>query len=643
MKFFTQAYSIVRIEAGFFTRFPKLLLATFFVVLLPAFYAVIYLSSVWDPAAKTGSLPVGLVNLDQGLIYRSQSFNMGTDVLNRLQAHKMFGYHVLQDEQEVRQLVRQGKLAFALIIPRDFSSNAIPGAQIGLGKLVIYTSPGNNFESASLARHFASSLAHDVNQSLNEQRWSMVLTHAAGSKDNLGRLRQGVDQLRAGAKELHRGTATTHNGATALSAGSSQLNESVGQLVGGVRQIGGGLRTLEARLPSGADLQRLSSGAESLVIAHSGLQQGMQTLTSGSQQLKDGLTAFSVEAKDSIFTPAKLADGLEQAADGAARLDAGLQTARDTQIRLGAGAGQLSQGVASLTSGTRALGAGIRTMVARLPEEAQLDQLTSGAAKLSGGAATLADATHKVALGAQHLAVGLEALATSIPTSVQELDGSARGLSESVETVVEVDAAVPNHGSGFAPNVLPGALWLGAGIVAFLIHVKVLPEPARNHSSVAQLAGKVALPAVLVLAQAGLLLLTVLFVLKIPVRHTGSLALTLAVASLTFLMIVFALTRAFGDAGKALAMIFLALQVSASGSILPVELSGSLFETISPWLPITWVVKGIKASMFSAYEGEWLTPLIWVGLAGCVATVFAAGIGRWRYVKPELIRPAVDF
>jgi hypothetical protein len=47
--------------------------------------------------------------------------------------------------------------------------------------------------------------------------------------------------------------------------------------------------------------------------------------------------------------------------------------------------------------------------------------------------------------------------------------------------------------------------------------------------------------------------------------------------------------------------------------------------------------------MFGAYEGQWLMPLLWVGLAGGVAAVFAATVGRWRYVKPELIRPAVDF
>jgi putative membrane protein len=643
MNLLAQALFIARIEAGFFVRFPKLLLATLFVTLIPVFYAVIYLSSVWDPAAKTGFLPVGLVNLDQGLSYRNQYFNMGHEVLSKLQTGNMFGYHLLQDEQEARQQVRQGKLAFALFIPRDFSSNAVPGAEVGIGKLVIYTSAGNNYESASLAKQFASSLARDVNQSLNEQRWAMVLTSAAGSTDSLGRLRKGVNQLRAGAKELSQGADKTAIGATALIASANHLDDGVGQLTNGVKQLGIGLKSMDARIPPNSDLQRLNSGVESLVAGHGELNQGISALKSGSQRLKEGVTAFSAEAKDAVFVPAKVVEGLDQVVDGASQLDAGIQSARDAQARLGVGATQLGSGVTTLTSGMRALGSGIHTAVARLPEDAQLEQLASGAVKLTGGTAALAEATHKVKDGSFQLALGIETLAASIPLSVQALDGSAQGLAQSVETVVELDAVVENHGSGFAPNILPGALWLGAGIVAFLIHVKVLPEPARDFSSLAQLAGKVAIPALLVLAQAALLLLTVLFILKIQVSRPGPFALTLAVASLTFLMIVFALTRAFGDAGKALAMIFLALQVSASGGILPVELSGSLFETISPWLPITWVVKGIKASMFGAYEGQWLIPLVWVALAGGLASLFAATLGRWRYVNPELIRPAVDF
>jgi putative membrane protein len=69
-------WALVRLEAYFFLHYPKMLLSAGVVVLIPALYVVIYLTSVWDPAAKTGALPVGIVNLDKGLVYRGQGFNV---------------------------------------------------------------------------------------------------------------------------------------------------------------------------------------------------------------------------------------------------------------------------------------------------------------------------------------------------------------------------------------------------------------------------------------------------------------------------------------------------------------------------------------------------------------------------------------
>lgn len=66
----------------------------------------------------------------------------------------------------------------------------MPGARTGGGKLVVYTSEGNNYQGAHLARRFATDLGTAVNSSLNEQRWALVLSTAAGSEHSLGALRR---------------------------------------------------------------------------------------------------------------------------------------------------------------------------------------------------------------------------------------------------------------------------------------------------------------------------------------------------------------------------------------------------------------------------------------------------------------------
>ena len=236
MNFYRHILFIARIEARFFVRYPRLLVAALAVALIPALYAIIYLSSVWDPASNTGALPVGLVNLDTPVTYRQHVFNVGDEVVAHLKTSALFGYQGFADEALARQRVREGKLAFALIIPKDFSSNALPGAQSGAGKLVIFTSEGNNYEAAGLARRFAGDLGHAVNESLNERRWTLVLNSAAGSERSVSRLREGAEQLRKGAKELSDGANQNANGARALSGGARTVNDGVEQLTDGVKQ-----------------------------------------------------------------------------------------------------------------------------------------------------------------------------------------------------------------------------------------------------------------------------------------------------------------------------------------------------------------------------------------------------------------------
>lgn len=642
-KLFLQIGFIARIEARYFARYPKLLLATAVIVLIPALYAVIYLSSVWDPAAKTGALPVALVNLDEGVEYHEHVFNVGWEVASRLKASGRFGFQTYTNEQEARQRVREGQLAFALIIPRGFSSNAIPGAEAGGGKLVVFTSEGNNFESAAIARHFAETLGHDVNERLNERRWALVLRNAAGSQHSVNNLRDGVSQLRTGAKELSLGATQTSTGARTVTIGANRLNVGVGQLTAGVKQLGAGLKTMDAQRPSNTDLHHLQKGAEALVAGHDELGDGLVELQSGSKRLHDGVSVFKDEAKESLFASAAVTDNLNKLANGLAQLDTGLQTAGNAQQKLAEGATRLSTGVGTLVGGVHAMGAGIHMAVEKLPEDPQIDELAKGAEELAKGSAVLSEATQKINTGALRLEAGIDLLADSLPHEVPTLDGSPQGLANSVQPQVEVDAPVQNNGSGFAPNVIPGALWLGAGIAAFLIHVRVLPRHAQFFSRPAQMLGKIALPCVVVVAQAMLVVVTVLYFLKIPVLNPAAFALTLSVASLTFFIIVFALTRAFGDAGKGLAMVFLAVQLSSSGGILPIELSGGWFANISPWLPLTWVVRAVKASMFGAYNGAWAYPLVLVGLAGLAAAAVASLVGPWRFVKANALRSAVDF
>lgn len=642
MGFFRSVWAIVQQEFTLFRRFPKLRISTVGVIVIPALYALIYLSSVRDPGAHTGELRAAIVNLDQGLDYRGQAVNMGQDIVATLKQKRTFGFIDYRVEEDAKRAVRQGDLGFALIIPRDFSANAVPGNEAAGGRLVMYVSEGNNYNGANLAKRFASELGHQVNINLNEKRWSLVLSTATGSIDKVGQLRKGVASLKDGAHRLEDGLAKAESGSKSLASGADGVGNGVGQLTDGVKQLGAGLRTMDQQRPAAQDLAALKAGATELVTGHAALGQGLQELQTGAQKLAEGGGKLRDETKGIPIVGGRIAEGAGQLAAGATQLAGGLQGARTGQSQLAEGSQRLNAGLGKLTDGMTALGGGIHTAAVSLPPDAKLDELTTGGRSVAGGARELHNGLVQLKAGSRELAAGIDLLSQSLPGDINAPDGSARGLADSVEPALEIVAPVPNNGAGFAPNFLATSLWMGAVMSAFLFHLRRLPATAAEASRPARLMGKLGILSGIVVAQSAVVLLMTLFMLDLHIDRLAPFMLTLVLASLTFLLIIVALTRAFGDAGKAAALILLILQLSSAGGVLPVELSGGIYQTLSPWLPFTWVIKAFRASMFGAFDGIWFSSWLAIGLAGMLAWLAACYVGAWKFVGPDEHRPAMD-
>jgi putative membrane protein len=661
---------VLAAEWALLRRHRRLALAFAGVVAVPALYAWIYLLSVWDPAAHTQALPAALVNLDRGARYHDRELNLGEEVLAAIERQGQFAWRRYDDPQAARRDVRRGTLAFLLEVPADFSAQAVPGERPGAAQLRIYTSEGNHYASAGFARRFAPEVAQRVNTTLAEARWELVLSSAAGSQRSLDTLRDALAGLHAGAGELLTGTQRARDGAATLAGGgaqaadavqrlrggSQQLAEGAQQLAGGVRQSGGALRAIEARRPPEAELAALRAGARQLVDGQRTLGAGLDALADGSGQLLDGLGRYRAAAADVPLFGGTLAEGAEPLEEGARALGRGLEQASEGSARLLAGAQRLDDGVATLTEATQRAGAALAAVTARLPEDARLESFADGARELArghdaldnalrqwlAGAAVLQEGSARLADGAARLDAGLELLRGTLPAAVDAPGGSAQGLALSVQPVVEVAAPVANNGVALTPNFVPLALWVGAVMVAFLVHWHRVAEPLHALPRAALAAGKLVLPAAVVLLQSALMLAMLHFALHVPLPQPGLFAAVLAVTALTFLALVFALIRVFGDLGRVMAVLALVVQISAAGALLPIELSDAAFQAMHPWLPLTWVLRAFRVALFGAFEGEWLQPLAVVAGIGALALLAGALAGRWRAVPAEQIRPPLD-
>jgi putative membrane protein len=661
---------LVRADWQLVQRYRRLRWSAFGLLFVPALYALIYLGSVWDPAAHTRALPVGLVNADEGLSFRGRSVQLGGEVLRRLQAQGQFGYRVYHDEASAQQAVRAGELQFALLIPADFSAQAVPGNRAGAGRILIYASEGNNYAGAGFAKRFAPELAHQLNETLNVQRWAFVLKSSADADHELDDLRSGVNRLAGGAAELVDGSrqlrdglfkldsaaAQAHDGATQLHHGSGPLSSGGTALVDGVRTLGSGLRAMQERLPSDAELHQLKRGAGRVAGGSRNLLKGLDELQEGAQKLEAGTGLLKTEAAKVPFGGDPLVEALRQLEDGTHQLGLGLAQSNSAGAQLAGGAERLEVGVATLSEGVGQFGGGVRQMVAALPPEAELARLHTGLRglgnstaalddglkQLSGGATQLAGASSRLVDGASQLQTGLKTLAAALPPGAKVPEGSADGLAESVQPVLAVVAPVGTNGAGFAPNFMALALWVGAAMTSFLWSFRRVSAAGQGGSGAAIVLGKLAVPAAMVLMQALIMGMLLPLMLSMPQPSLLRFLATLALGALAFLALQFMLVSTLGEPGKVVGLLLLIVQLAAGGGTLPVELSSSFYQALHPWLPFTWVIRALRVALFGAYDGAWWSTVGVVAATLAAALALAALFGRWRWVPAEHYQPALD-
>jgi len=176
---------------------PKLAIVTLGGVIVPTLYALIYLSSVWNPMRRTDSLTAAIVDHDLGTTVESRSVNVGHSMIDGIVRSQMVRVQRFASADEATRAVRDGRAAFALMIDEDFSRRAVraerPGATIR-----VYIAEGNSSVAAMFARRFASEVATQTNASLARQRWGAVFARVDENRVEVVRLNDAVHALHAG-------------------------------------------------------------------------------------------------------------------------------------------------------------------------------------------------------------------------------------------------------------------------------------------------------------------------------------------------------------------------------------------------------------------------------------------------------------
>lgn len=260
--------------------------------------------------------------------------------------------------------------------------------------------------------------------------------------------------------------------------------------------------------------------------------------------------------------------------------------------------------------------------------------LSSAAGSLTGSSSTgsaLADA-QKLTTGisasltdtADRFAELSAALTTAIDTGdlseLTELIGTdpralASQLAEPVELTRVPVYSVVSFGAAMTPLYTVLALWVGALLTSVAIRV----DPPRDGSTglpdlspTETYLGRFGIFALVAFLQSSLVCLGSVFFTQVQPQHPFLLVLAGWVAGLVFTLIIYTFVVTFGNAGKALAVLLLVIQISGSGGAYPLQVLPHWFQSISPLLPATHAVNAMRSAIAGMHQGDYWVSLGWL-------------------------------
>ncbi|MCO1596069.1 YhgE/Pip domain-containing protein [Micromonospora sp. RHAY321] len=505
-------------------------------------------------------------------------------------------------------------------------------------------------------------------------RLSGGLDQSAQGADELA---AGLDQLRTGAAQLADGTARAAtatravaskvNGAAAtvepvLRDNAERIEESATAIADGAQTLADGLDALPQRAQAAlTQAQRVRDQLDALVAAHPDLAddpnvsaartaaaatvEAARAVVGGLDDadlvaLRERMTTVAATARQIADAAPHLADDVAAARGKVDELAAGLGTLADGSAELRDGLGDAATGAEQLRGGLFRLATGARQLDGGLNQlSTGSERLADGLVRLENGAGELASGLTRLGGGAGDLADGLTAGEQKIP-GYDDADARAGILGDPVSLDRSTRHPSGSYGVGFAPYFLGLALWVGAMITYMLLR-----PVNRRHVMSGAPAWRVALagwlPAAAVgLAQAGVLFAVVTLVLGLdPARPAATLGL-LALVSLAFTAIMQWLGAQLGAAGRLGALALLMLQLTSSGGTYPVQTSPGFFQAIHPWLPMSYVVAGLRHTINGGPVGPVVVGvLVLLGFGAAAVALTSVAARRSRRLTPAKLHP----
>lgn len=340
-------------------------------------------------------------------------------------------------------------------------------------------------------------------------------------------------------------------------------------------------------------LTELSSSLSSKVTE---LQAGVSQIASQSNIALPGsvaaLTKLSAGlTKVNTVTTTQLVPGSSQIASGVSTLN----------TKLSSGANELLTGATTYTNAVSQIASGANQLVANNT------QLTSGASQLQSGAEALASGSSQLAAGSGTLTNGLTTLTDGLTTltislsdashqlSLVSVDSkNAKMVSAPVSTAAKDNDNVKVNGIGMAPYMIAVSLMVVALSTNVIFASSLSGRPVKNRFEWAK--QKLFING-LISTVGSLVLYGAIQFLGFEANYEWRTIFLIILGGWTLMALVTALVGWDNRYGSFLSLVMLLLQVGSAGGSYPIELSPKFFQVVHPYMPMTYIVTGLRQTI----------------------------------------------
>lgn len=509
-----------------------------------------------------------------------------------------FDWTISNDEEAAKKLA-DGEAYAVLTIPSDFSASvtSLSGSNPTKANLEIRTDDAHSYLAGSVVQSVGDAMTAAFGRTLTQQYLEGLYAGLADFGGSLDQAADGASSLASGAGSLSTGVGQLSTGVASAASGASDAANGASQYADGVRQYTQGVDGLAS------GLAQASAGSAGLDTLAGGVSAYVGGVNSAVGQFGSTFTTLIAQLEQAKVDNPELAPQLDaliaqlQAQAGALQPQLDKFTAQGAQLAAGvqsgvdqtqAGLAELSNGAAQLSGGSAAIRDGASGLASGVGELAGgLSQLSSGASSAATGAGELANGATQFANG---LADGAEQAGALTNVNGEEM---ADVVSQPVTVDTARDHEIASTGEAVGMWFAPIGLWVGA-LAMFLVFRPFGREALRSTASTGGLVWRA-------LARAGLVALgqavAVVGLLHLALGVSWSLLpQTLAFSALTAL--AFTAVHAWlmtwlGRGGMIISLILVALQLTTTG-LVPIEALSGPYQTISPFLPLTWAVQGMQ-------------------------------------------------